>query len=412
MEPVKENYDVIIVGGGPSGSACAIFLGRQGHDVLLVDKAKFPRDKACGDGITGKSKSILEELNLVEAVEANPHGIFNGALVFIIGQKLDVDFEGFYGHVSRRMVFDNIIFQEAKKLVDTLEGFTVTGVSFENKKAVGIKGIDSNTKEERVFRAKIVVGADGANSVVAREVGLSHFKPDHHASALRIYYKNIKDLSKKLEIYFLENQELGVIPGYFWIFPLENNMANVGVGMSTNSIQKYKINLQDLLFKEIKTNPLFVDRFKDAEVEEGSLRGWNLPIVTARRKMYGDGFVLLGDAASLIDPFTGEGIGPGLVSAKVASGFISDGLKKGDYSGRLLKKYQDEMWRLYVRSYLKYHFLSKIVGNFRWLVKRAFRKFANDDDFKQLVTMTFSDTEKRRKFTVWTAMKLLFKAIF
>jgi len=409
---MKENYDIIIVGGGPSGSVCAIFLGRQGHDVLLVDKANFPRDKACGDGITGKSKSILEELNLVKAVEANPHGIFNGALIFINGRKLDVDFEGFYGHVARRMVFDNIIFQEAKKLVDTLEGFTVTGLIFENKKVVGIKGIDSDTKQEKTFTAKIVVGADGANSVVAREVGLSHFKPAHHASALRIYYKNIKGLSNKLEIYFLENQELGVIPGYFWIFPLENGMANVGVGMSTTSIQKYKVNLQDLLFKETKTNPLLVDRFKDAEIVEGSLRGWNLPIVTARRKMYGDGFVLLGDAASLIDPFTGEGIGPGLVSAKVASVFIGDGLKKGDYSAQMFKKYQDEMWRLYVRSYLKYHFLSKIAGNFKWLIKRAFGKFANDDDFKQLVTMAFSDADKRRKFTVWTAIGLLFKAIF
>ena len=412
MEPVKENYDVIIVGGGPSGSACAIFLGRQGHDVLLVDKAKFPRDKACGDGITGRSKAILQELNLVEEVEKNPHAVYDGAILYIGGQKLDVDFEEWFGHVSRRMVFDNIIFQEAKKLADTIEGFTVTGVIFEDKKVVGIKGIDLNTKEERSFRAKIVVGADGANSVVAREVGLNEFKPNHHSSALRIYYKNIKDLSKKLEIYFIENQKLGIIPGYFWIFPLENGTANVGVGMSTNSIQKYKVNLQDLLFKEIKTNPLLVDRFKDAEVVEGSLRGWNLPIVTARRKMYGDGFVLLGDAASLIDPFTGEGIGPGLVSAKVASGFISDGLKKGDYSGRMLKKYQDEMWRLYVRSYLKYHLLSKIAGNFKWLIKRAFKKFANDNDFKQLVTMAFSDTEKRRKFTVWIAMKLLFKAIF
>ncbi len=404
MEASKENYDVIIVGGGPSGSACAIFLSKYGYDILLVDKARFPRDKACGDGITGKAKALLKELNLVDEVDANPHGTYNGALLYFKAQKIDVRFEESY-HVARRLVFDNIIFQKAKQLVDTIEGFSVTGLLFENNRVVGIKGMDFETKEEKTFKAKVIVGADGANSVVARELGLSDFKPNHNASALRVYYKNVKDLTPRLELYFLES-------GYFWIFPLENDMANVGLGMSTSAIQKRKVNLQELLVREIKNNPVISERFKDAEIVEGSLRGWNLPFVTSGRKIYGNGFALLGDAASLIDPFTGEGIGPGLVSAKIASQVIDEALTKGDYSEKILVKYQKEMWKVYIGPYMKYNFWFKFAGKFKWLMNRALKKLEKDENFKQLVSMSFSDSGKRKKFTVWTSLKLLFKVIF
>ncbi|MBI4010558.1 MAG: NAD(P)/FAD-dependent oxidoreductase [Candidatus Aenigmarchaeota archaeon] len=404
---VKSEYDVIIVGGGPSGSACAIFLSKYGHKVLLVDKARFPRDKACGDGITGKSEAILKELDLIDDIESNPHGIFKGALFYLKNQKIEIGFDEPY-HVVRRLVFDNILFQKAKSLVDTMEGFTVTGLVLENNKVVGIKGMDYETKQEKILKSKIIVGADGATSVIAREMGLAEFKPEHHASALRIYYKNIKDLSPKLELYFFES----LMSGYFWIFPLENNMANVGLGMSTSNVQKNNINLQELLFREIKNNPILSERFKDAEIVEGSLRGWNLPLVMNKRKLYGNGFVLLGDAGALIDPFTGEGIGPGLVSAKIASQVINQALEQGDFSEKIFRKYQKGMSKIYIEPYMKYILLSKFVGKFKWLFNRAIKKLENDESFKQLVTMSLSDTEKRKKFTVWTGLKLLFKALF
>ena len=299
-------------------------------------------------------------------------------------------------------------FQEAKKFAaDVIEGFAVTGIVSENGKVAGIKGIRAGEKEGKIFRAKIVVGADGANSVVARETGLAKFQPNHHASAIRVYYKNIKGLVNKLEVYFFDN----IMPGYFWIFPLENGMANVGVGMSTDVIQKRKTNLQELMLNEIKTNPLLAERFKDAQMVEGSLRGWNLPLATAKRKMYGNGFVLLGDAASLIDPFTGEGIGNGLVSAKTASKVINDAIMKGNYSEKVLSEYQREMWKI-ISEYIKYSSLMQIAGKFKWLFTRAFKKFVNNKHFQDMVTVAFNDSSKRKKFSFWTTVKLLIKLIF
>ncbi len=126
--------------------------------------------------------------------------------------------------------------------------------------------------------------------------------------------------------------------------------------------------------------------------------------------MYGNGFVLLGDAASLIDPFTGEGIGPGMVSAKVASQVITEALTRKDYSEKELNKYQKIMWKTYVDPYLKYISLIRIVTNFKWVIRRAVKKLENDESFKQLMTMTLSG-KKNRKITIWTILKLLFKII-
>ena len=409
MVDTKTDYDVIVVGGGPGGSTCSLFLNKYGYDVLLLDKAKFPRDKACGDGVTGKSMSVLRELNLTNVIEENnSHQIYNGLILYSAdNQKLDMDFPNFYSYVCRRAVFDNILFQQTKKLVDVKEGFAVTGLIFENNQVVGIKGMDADTKQEMTFKAKVVVGADGANSVVAREVGLREFKPEHHASAIRVYYKNVKNLTTKLEIFFFDS----IIPGYFWIFPLENNMANVGIGMLTSEVQRRNINLQAAMFKEIENNPVLVERFKDAELVEGSIRGWNLPLATGRRKLYGNGFVLLGDAGSLIDPFTGEGIGNALISAKIASKYIDEAIKAGDYSGKILKKYHDELWKI-IGDEIKYSFLLQIAGKFKWLINRIFRKCVKSKDLRDLLSMSFASKEKQEKLSIWFGLRLAFKLIF
>ncbi len=259
------NFDVIIVGGGPGGATCATFLGQKGYKVLVLEASKFPRDKICGDGISGKSSAVLRKLGIREEIEKDLHRKIFG-VVFSSPNATVIDIpikqpEGQnvnYGYDCRRFVYDNILFQHAKKFATIIEEFRVTDLISENGFVVGVKGIDMATKGQKEFRAKIVVGADGAQSIVAKKVGADAIDPEHYVIAIRAYYENIdytkiEDWKEKIEIHFIDE----VLPGYFWIFPLENNMANVGVGMLMSDLNKRKVKLQESMFNAIKENKLF-----------------------------------------------------------------------------------------------------------------------------------------------------------
>jgi len=157
--------------------------------------------------------------------------------------------------------------------------------------------------------------------------------------ALRQYFKNVKGMTTQLEIHYVKEAQ----PGYFWIFPLEDGNANVGIGMLHDVIKSNKIDLKELL-KNTLAGETFKDRFKDAEPTEQP-KGWNLPVASKHRKNYGKGFMLLGDAAGLIDPFTGEGIGNALYSAKYAVEIAEKAIKTNNYSEEILKEYDDKLWK-------------------------------------------------------------------
>src|SRR3989344_9185689 len=171
----KTEYDVIIVGGGPSGSSPALFLAKEGvKNVLLVDKAKFPRDKICGDAFSEKSMGIAKELGIVSDYDKAPHEPVYGVLFSSPkGTIVDIPFPGSEdrknskpGFCMRRINTDNVLFQNAKKAVDTIEGFTTTDLIWENGAVKGIKGKQEGKDIE--IRAKIVVGADGTSSAIAQ----------------------------------------------------------------------------------------------------------------------------------------------------------------------------------------------------------------------------------------------------
>ncbi len=333
-----QDYEVIVVGGGPAGSSCAVFLGRRGIKTLLVDKASFPRDKACGDGITGKSYEVLKELGVEDEIIKNQHMETSGMLTSSpsgasLNTRSERETDKKKVYVCKRQIFDNILFQEAKKKAVTIENFSVTDLIIENRKVVGIRGVGKDC-EEKEFRAKVVVGADGANSIVARKLGLNDFQTDRSFVAVRAYYENVAETQDLIEFHFLED----LTPGYFWIFPAGGNVSNVGVAVVAGDVPKRRLNLKTKL-EDIVKNSRFAPRFVNAK-QISEIKGWNLPTGAQKRKRAGDGFILVGDAASLIDPFTGEGIGNALVSGKLASEVIADSLSKNDFSYNSLKRYE------------------------------------------------------------------------
>jgi geranylgeranyl reductase family protein len=335
-----KRYDAIVVGAGPSGSSCAALLAKKGAKVLLLDKEKFPRDKPCGDAIGGKALNVLAELGIERELEAAGF-LRSSGLVFSspCGNEVEIPLvsggkEMAGGFVCRRQDFDNIVFENAKKKCETKENAEVENVLFENGKAIGVR-----MKSREEFFAKIIVGADGANSVVARKTGCFALKQEHYCSALRAYYSGIKGLRGNIEIHFLPE----CMPGYFWIFPLSETTANVGVGMLLSEITRRKLNLARVL-EECLKNPKFAGRFEGATLD-GAVKGWSLPLASAKRKCAGNGFVLLGDAASLIDPFSGEGVGNGMKSAKILADTLGERIVAGEIGKEDCLLYERALWQ-------------------------------------------------------------------
>ncbi|HVL49139.1 MAG TPA: geranylgeranyl reductase family protein [Candidatus Thermoplasmatota archaeon] len=425
--PFDGEYDVIVAGGGPGGSATAAFLAREGINVLLLEKARYPRDKTCGDAISGKSATVLRELGIIDQVEAAPHSIAEGVRFsgpdgdeLTIPFPKNVDPNGIKnskkynyvtpGYVARRLVFDNIVFQHAKaqKSVTTIEEFEVKDVLFENGKAVGVSGKDADGVERR-YGAKVVVGADGAMSVVAQKVGVFDRDHDHWLGAFRVYYEGVTGMTKDIEIHFVD----GLIPGYFWIFPLENGLANVGSGMVETDLQavdkngKKKVQLVEDTYKIIREHPKFKDRFKDAKELPGTRKGWLLPVGSKRRTMHGNGWVLVGDAAALIDPFSGEGIGNAMVSGRLAAATITKALAARDTGAAALAPYEAAVRAELDRELMMSYKLQKL-GRHTWLLNFVLRRAAKKPQVRDIISQMLADREKKEEFgSVWFYIKLL-----
>jgi len=338
-------YDVIIVGAGPAGTCAALYGQRLGLKTLLLDKSQFPRDKTCGDALSGKSVKILDDLNLISGVDD-----LNGSVIkrIIFGNPKYSECELLldkslnkkhikHGYVIPRTVFDNFMLQQAKKVSEYEEGFKVNDLIFDNNMVVGVKGA-TKSGEEKEFRANLVFGADGPNSIVSKKAGLYDMNMEHTALGIRCYYENVNDLTDQIELHYVKEMN----PGYFWIFPAGENRANIGVGMLKSIVKKEQKRLSDIML-DIIDSENFRGRFKEAIPMEKP-KGWNLPLGNIKRENHGGGFLLLGDAAGLVDPFTGEGIGNAMVSGRIASGVAAKAKQKNIFTKEYLKRYDQELW--------------------------------------------------------------------
>ena len=182
------------------------------------------------------------------------------------------------------------------------------------------------------------MGCDGANSIVARKLGLYEMDMENTAVAIRCYYEGVEGLSDQIELHYVDE----VKPGYFWLFPAGEGKANIGIGLSKNDAKKDDRTLRQIM-DEIVQSDYFRSRFGNAHPLEKPV-GWNLPLGRIQRKNHGDGFMLLGDAAGLVDPFTGEGIGNAMVAAKFAAQVALKAKNNGDVSEKAFKEYDQLVW--------------------------------------------------------------------
>ncbi len=392
---------ILILGAGPGGASAALFLAKKGIECLLVDKASFPRDKICGDALSGKVVEVFKKLDpaIVERLAVDAQALGSWGVTFVAPNRkgLRVPFKKEFdknkdkspGFISKRMDFDNFLVSECRKnpLIRIVEGLGLT--EFERKDGKWL----CKSEDGRTVEAEMVIAADGAHSRFAKLVGKIEMEPEHHCAGLRAYYKGVKglDADNFIELHFIKD----FLPGYFWIFPLPNGYANVGVGMRSDKVSAKKVNLKKEMADLIANDPVMKERFADAELV-GGIKGFGLPLGSKKRKISGEGFVLVGDAASLIDPFTGEGIGNALYSGLFAADQAERCLAANDYSEEQMKAYDVAVYARLWEELKLGHRMQRLV-NYPWLFNLVVNKAQKNKTLRETISCMFDDLDLRER---------------
>ena len=415
-------FDVIVVGGGPAGSAAACYAADEGLKVLLLEKDNYPRDKVCGDAVGGKALKHLEELKILDTLEKSPHFIFDSVIFSNTKEekvKVEIKDSEAKGYVYPRLNFDWIMFNEAKSRVENKGGFVIQNFRVnslliddkDNERIIGIKG--KNEIGEKEFYAPITIGAGGVNCPVAKtiitEINDEEFiEKEHWSSSFRQYWKNVENVNYDkgaIEFHYVD----GVIPGYFWIFPVGKNTCNVGLGITLKDLKNKEMKLKELQKYIIEEK--FANRFRNAELIKDSGKGWQLPLGSPRktkmklRRMFGNGCLLIGDAGSLVDPFTGEGIGNALLSAKIAIKHCMQNKNKFDLKAG--EKYQNEIWNILGKE-LTNSFKIQNYTRKKWLINWFIGKAQRKPELQKILSESLTSKEAQRQLTSpWTLFKNL-----
>jgi len=336
-------FDVAIVGGGPSGSATAYWLAAAGWDVCLIEKKVFPREKTCGDGLTPRSVFQLQQMGLESQVAAHGHK-YHGLRSYGFGAKVEMAWPQHptfpnYGYSITRFALDGLVAEHARSAGATLinGAEAVDLIQPSEPREGGLRGCagvvvkDKETGDVHDIVSRVVVVADGQNSRMGRELGVTRRKEWPMGLALRGYYTSERHAEDWIESHLdIRSPEGDVVPGYGWIFPLGDGRVNVGVGLLST----------DRSWKGVNTTKLqdyFVAQTADAwgfseATSCGPATGGRLPMGLALGPRVGPNTLAVGDAAGTINPFNGEGIAYGYETGRLAAGVIGEALYADDLS--------------------------------------------------------------------------------
>jgi len=348
-------YDAIVVGAGPGGSAAAYWLASAGLKVALLERKALGRDKVCGDGLTPRAAKALVEMGVRPASETY-HRI-RGLRVLGAGREMELDWPELSnfpanGLVAARAVLDADITRRAAEAgVEVLEmteavgpvreGSTLKGVEWVRKEQAEGGGVIN--ADQGVLLAPFTIVADGASSSFGRSLGIRMDPTYPLGLGIRAYYRTDRHDDDFIESWLELRKDDLLLPGYGWLFPLGDGTMNVGVGLLQTSKKELNVNLSRLQHDFIDVLPKsYGITHEDAT---GPYKSARLPLGGSIRKPYGDGFLCIGDAAGMINPFNGEGIDYALETGKLAAGMVSAALARG--SSTELHDYQVALRDIY-----------------------------------------------------------------
>jgi geranylgeranyl reductase family protein len=381
------------------------FLSQKGIKHLLIDKAVFPRDKVCGDALSGKVFSVLGKLdNQIRNHLANDPDCFIPCegIVFIApnGKSIDIPFKpkgktpdvGPSGFVSKRLDFDHYIHRFLDSDTCTfLQGHMLEDI--ERTKDFLKLTVRDESSEKLLITTDLLIACDGERSIAAKRLAGFKKELNHYSAGIRTYFKGVTGMHSEnyIELHFLKD----FLPGYLWIFPLPNGLCNVGAGILSSHASRNHINLRDRLMRAIRNHPDLSSRFTNAEMI-GKVEGWGLPLGSKRRRLSGDNFLLTGDAASLIDPFTGEGISNAMYSGMAAAEIAVEAITNGNFSENQLKKYDDRIFNR-LGNELKLSRTMQHLCNYPFLFNMIVNKASRNKELRETISCMFDDLDLRSK---------------
>jgi geranylgeranyl reductase family protein len=315
------DYDVVVAGGGPAGSSAAFHLAKRDIRVLVIDKETFPRDKICGDGVAPRAVRTLYKMGLQERLDGK-FNKFHGFRLAGPGRTLietpippTPSFPD-HGYIIKRIDLDKTLLDYARENgAEVWEGCRVIAPLLEDGRVVGVRALCDDREVE--VTAEVVVGADGPHSTLGKAMGLLQKDPRYLGISIRQYFEGAEQIGDHLEIY----SEKAIIPASGWIFPVSQSVANVGVGAMLYHIRQRKMVLHSLLEAFVNETPHSSPKLKNARPVSPE-RAELLRVGLGGSKVECPGMILVGDAASMTNPVSGEGITFALETGEMAADHI------------------------------------------------------------------------------------------
>jgi geranylgeranyl reductase family protein len=338
-----EAYDIAIVGAGPAGSSAAIFLARRGYSVVLIDKKQFPREKLCGDFVNPANWPILQELGVEREILSRSHAkVTQFRMTLFSGEEAEVPFltrhgETVFGLGLRRCDLDQVLLEKAKGQGVTIrDGFRITELAREPE---GWRLEIDNSEFVETFRARLLIGADGRNSWVAHRLGMAaRAAMQGQSIGFQLRLKCTGAANGRVEIHLFPG-------GYAGVIALGDGMFTLGFAVEKDQFHRQE-SLERLLDSCLTLNPHLKEIFRRSEVV-GELHS-TYPLYFPPRRSYGERVLLVGDAARVNEPVTGEGIYFALKSGELAAKALDRAFKSSNFSAARLRSYerdcQSEFW--------------------------------------------------------------------
>jgi len=361
-----DDADVIVVGAGPSGATTAYYLAQAGLDVLLLEKARFPRDKVCGDGLTPRAVKSL----IAMGVDVGPgSGWLRNKGLRVIGAGLrlempwpELDSYPGYGVVRSRSSLDETLARRAQSAgAKLLEGVTVTGPVLDDAgRIVGVTAQSDDPERTRgdsaTYLARTVVAADGNSSRLSVAMGLRRRDDRPLGVAVRTYYRSPRHDDDYLESWLDLWDGDRLLPGYGWIFGMGDGTSNVGLGLLNTSDAFGNTDYRALLKRWLRSMPEEWGYIEENRTEP--VRGAALPMGFNRTPHYYRGLLLAGDAGGMVNPFNGEGIAYAMESGEILARTIAQALARPTRAetDRVLRGYP----RALADSYGGYYTLGRV----------------------------------------------------